>query len=132
MCTAHAFLEVLQYAGCFVKGNSVMTPPEFGTFGTMGRNLFRGPGYRNWDFSLVKNWTLRERFIIQMRAEFFNILNHPNFTNPFGVGGQLGFVDPSSPGSFGFSGETPDVAAANPVMGSGGPRAIQLALKFKF
>jgi hypothetical protein len=109
-----------------------MTPPEFGTFGTMGRNTCRGPGYRNWDFSLVKNWTLGERFIIQMRAEFFNILNHPNFTNPFGFGGQLGAVDPSSPGSFGFSGETPDGAAADPVMGSGGPRAIQLALKFKF
>jgi hypothetical protein len=132
VCTAHASLDVLQYAGCYVKGNSVMTPQEFGTFGTMGRNLFRGPGYRNWDFSLVKNWTLRERFLIQLRAEFFNLLNHPNFTNPYGVGGQLGFVDPSSPGSFGFSGETPDVAAANPVMGSGGPRAIQLGLKFKF
>jgi hypothetical protein len=53
-----------------VKGNAVMTPPAFGTFGTMGRNLFRGPGYRNWDFSLVKNWTLRERFLIQLRGEF--------------------------------------------------------------
>lgn len=131
-CAAHASAAALSYAGCYVKGNSVMTPPEFGTFGTMGRNIFRGPGYRNWDFSVVKNWTLNERYTIQFRGEFFNILNHPNFTNPYGVGGQLGSVDPSVPGTFGFSGETPDVAGANPVMGSGGPRAIQLGLKFKF
>jgi hypothetical protein len=115
-----------------VKGGSVMTPPEPGTFGTMSRNMFRGPGYRNWDFSLVKTWLIRERFAVQFRGEFFNILNHPNFTNPYGVGGQLGNVDPSNPSSFGYSSETPDVAAANPVMGSGGNRAIQLGLKFKF
>ena len=109
-----------------------MTPPEPGSFGTMGRNLFRGPSYRNWDFSLVKTWSIRERFSIQFRGEFFNILNHPNFTNPFGVGGQLGNVDPSSPSAFGYASETPDVAAANPVMGSGGNRAVQLGMKFKF
>jgi hypothetical protein len=74
----------------------------------------------------------QERFAVQFRGEFFNILNHPNFTNPYGVGGQLGNVDPSNPSSFGYSSETPDVAAANPVMGSGGNRAIQLGLKFKF
>jgi hypothetical protein len=118
--------------GCYVQGKSMMLPPPSGTFGTMGRNLFRGPGYRNWDFSVVKNWTFNERYTVQFRSEFFNILNHPNFTNPFGVGGQLGNVDPSVPGAFGYASETPDVAAANPVMGSGGPRAIQLSLKFIF
>jgi hypothetical protein len=118
--------------GCYVEGNAVMTPPAFGTFGTMRRNLFRGPGYRNWDFSITKNWTLHERLAVQLRGEFFNILNHPTFTNPYGVGGQLGNVDPSVPGGFGGDGLTPDVAAANPVIGSGGPRAVQLGLKFKF
>lgn len=118
--------------GCYVEGNAVMTPPAFGTFGTMRRNLFRGPGYRNWDFSITKNWILHERLSVQLRGEFFNILNHPTFTNPNGVGGQLGNVDPSVPGGFGGDGLTPDVAAANPVIGSGGPRAVQLGLKFKF
>jgi outer membrane receptor protein involved in Fe transport len=131
-CTAHASTDVLQYAGCYQDGNSVMTPPEFGFFGTMRRNIFRGPGYHNWDFSITKAWTFHERFSVQLRGEFFNILNHPNFTNPNGVGGQLGNVDPSVPGGFGGDGLTPDVAAANPVIGSGGPRAIQLGLKLKF
>ena len=109
-----------------------MTPPSAGTFGTMKRNIFRGPGYHNWDFSVTKVWNFHERVSVQLRGEFFNILNHPNFTNPNGVGGQLGNVDPSVPGSFGGDGLTPDVAAANPVIGSGGPRAIQLGLKVKF
>ena len=97
------------------------------------QNYWCCPGEaRNWDFSLIKTWTIRERFAIQFRGESFNILNHPNFTNPFGVGGQLGNVEPSSSSSFGYASETPDVAAANPVMGSGDNRAVQLGLKFKF
>jgi len=117
--------------GCYASGNSFLIPPGFGTFGTMRRNIFRGPGYRNMDFSVLKTWQVGERLGIQFRAELFNVLNHPNFTNPYGVGGQLGNVDPSV-GGFGASSATPDVAAANPVIGSGGPRAIQLGLKLKF
>jgi hypothetical protein len=129
---SQAAANSLASLGCYAVRNSVLTPPAAGTFGTMGRNLFRGPGYRNWDLSVVKIWTFRERFALQLRGEFFNVLNHPNFTNPYGVGGQLGNVDPSVPAIFGFSSLTPDVAAANPVIGSGGPRAIQVGLKFKY
>ena len=80
----------------------------------------------------MKKWKLRESVTLQLRGEFFNVLNHPNFTNPNGVGGQLGNVDPSVPETFGFSSATPDVAAANPVIGSGGPRNIQVAVKLTF
>ncbi len=45
----------------------------------MGRNVFRDSGFRNWDFSVAKNWKFTERFRAQFRAEFFNVLNHPNF-----------------------------------------------------
>jgi len=117
--------------GCYANGSSVMIPPAFGTFGTMGRNIFRDTGFRNWDFSVAKNWKFGERFGAQFRAEFFNLLNHPNFANPFG--GQNGWAhnDPST-GSFGCSCATPDVAASNPVIGSGGSRAVQLGLKLLF
>jgi hypothetical protein len=133
-CISAAGSEATQLRdfGCFVEGSGVLTPPVPGTFGTMRRNIFRGPVYRNWDFSILKNWRLGDRIILQARGEFFNILNHPNFSNPYGVGGQLGNVDPSVPGSFGFASATPDVAAANPVMGTGGPRAIQIGLKLVF
>ena len=109
-----------------------MIPPVMGTFGTMGRNLFRDSAFRNWDFSVTKNFKFGERLTTQFRAEFFNILNHPNFANPFG--GQNGYAhnDPSSSSTFGCGCATPDSAAANPVIGSGGSRAIQFGLKLLF
>ena len=118
--------------GCYMKGNSVMIPAALGTFGTMRRNIFRDSGFRNWDFSVAKNWKFKERFGAQFRAEFFNVLNHPNFANPFGGQNGFGMNDPSAPGSFGCGCATPDAAATNPVLGSGGSRAIQLGLKLLF
>ena len=47
-----------------------------------GRNLAQGPGFWNLDMGLSKNFKITERFNLQMRAEFFNVLNHANFENP--------------------------------------------------
>jgi len=117
--------------GCYAKGNSVMIPPPPGQFGTMPRNPFPDSGFRNLDFSLAKNWHLGERLRAQFRAEFFNILNHPNFANPYGGQNGFGLNDPGGP-NFGCGCATPDIAAANPAVGSGGPRSIQLGLKLAF
>ncbi len=78
-----------------------------------------------------KKWKFTERFSAQFRAEFFNVLNHPNFANPYGGQNGFGLNDPSA-GGFGCGCVTPDVAAANPVIGSGGARAVQLGLKLLF
>ena len=131
-CMAHASATQLQTFGCFAKGAIVMTPPDAGTFGTMPRNLFRGPGLEAWDLSVVKDWRLTEKAKLQFRAEFFNVLNHPNFANPYGANFTYGRVDPSNPAQFGCSCATPDVADANPVIGTGGPRNIQLGVKAVF
>ncbi len=132
-CVARAVsLASLASFGCYQKGNSVLIPPEIGTFGTMGRNIFRGPGLYNWDFSMVKKWTIREHLQAQFRAEFFNVLNHPALSNPYGVNATFFQVDPSVPSSFGCACATPDVAEANPVIGTGGPRNVQFGLKFLF
>ncbi len=134
-CVADAntpdLLASLATWGCYVKGNSVMIPPAFGTFGTMGRNIFPDSGFKNLDFSLAKNWHFGEQVHAQFRAEFFNILNHPNFSNPYGGQNGYGLNDPGA-GSFGCGCATPDVSAANPAVGSGGPRSIQLGLKVTF
>jgi hypothetical protein len=53
--------------------------PAFGTFGNLGRGVIRGPAINNVDFSINKNWRMRERYGLQFRAEMFNALNHPNF-----------------------------------------------------
>lgn len=112
--------QLLSY-GCFVSGNTVITPPVFGTQGNMGRNIFRGPTFKNWDFSLSKVWKLNERVRVQFRGEVFNILNHTNFA---GLNTDL-----SVPNTVGTVVYTPDIGAANPVIGSGGSRHTQLAVK---
>jgi hypothetical protein len=93
-------------------------------------------GFRNLDLSVTKGWRFKERLTVQFRAEMFNVLNHPNFANPWdgtsGYGPAGGFSDPSVPGNFGCGCATPDQAAANPVLGSGGARDIQLGLKLIF
>jgi hypothetical protein len=93
--------------------------------------MFPDRGFRNLDFSLAKNFHVTERFRLQFRAEFFNILNHPNFANPYGGQNGFGLNDPSVR-PFGCGCATPDIAAANPVIGSGGSRALQFAGKFIF
>jgi hypothetical protein len=121
--------------GCYANGSSVLVPPAFGSYGTLGPNVFRGFPFYNWDLSVTKMWKFKERLTAQFRAEFFNVLNHPNISNPFGgAGGDNTYTDPSGTGgsSFGFRPETPDVTSSNPVLGSGGPRAIQLGLKLIF
>ena len=121
----------LNLFGCYAAGNSVMMAPPLGQFGNMGRNMFPDTGFKNFDLSLAKNFHIGESMRLQFRAEFFNILNHPNFANPYGGQNGYGFNDPSA-GGFGCGCATPDIAAANPAIGSGGPRSVQIGAKFVF
>ena len=57
------------------------TPRQY-TYGNAGRNILRGPGRTNLDFSLFKHFLLTERYTLQFRGEFFNLLNHPQFDLP--------------------------------------------------
>jgi hypothetical protein len=120
-----AAVNQLATYGCFVSGNTVLTPPAYGTFGNMGRNTFRGPNFRDFDFSVSKTWKLSERVKLQFRGEFFNVLNHPSF-DVFSLNNDL-----SVPAAVGTAIFTPDLgSAANPVLGTGGSRHIQLGAKF--
>ena len=115
--------------GCFFSpnGKTVLTPPIQGTFGNAGRNIFNGPGFVNWDFSVSKTFTLHERLKLQFRAEFFNILNHPNF-DVFSLDNDLSDIHTAGLATF-----TPDLgSASNPVLGTGGSRHIQLGAKFSW
>jgi len=119
--------------GCFVSGNAVMTAPATGTYGNMGRNIFPDSGFRDLDFSVFKTFTWKERYNAQFRLEVFNILNHPIPANPYGASNGFNTGnDPSAPGSFGASTSTPDVAAGNPLIGSGSARDLQVGLKLTF
>ena len=133
-CTAVApDPTTLATGGCFVNGNSVMVPPTFGTYGTMGRNIFRDQGFKNVDFSVFKEFKIKERYGAEFRVELFNVFNKPIVANPYGASNGSGLgIDPSSPDTFGGGGATPDVAAGNPLVGSGSNRVMQLGLKLTF
>jgi Carboxypeptidase regulatory-like domain/TonB dependent receptor-like, beta-barrel len=122
----------LMNLGCYVENGGVLTPPAYGSIGTMGRNIFRDGGFRNWDFSVFKNWKVKERLTAQFRVEFFNVLNHPNFANPYGARSGYDNNDPSNGYGMGCGCITPDAATGNFVLGSGGARDIQLGLKLLF
>src|SRR5262249_36565121 len=62
-------------------------------FGTLGRDILRGPDQRNFDMALIKRTKLGEKASLVFRWEVFNLFNHPNFANPSS--------DVSSPNTFG-------------------------------
>jgi hypothetical protein len=57
-------------------------PANSGFYGNLGRDTLIGPGLGTWDFSAVKDTTIRERLTVQFRAEIFNLLNRANFNTP--------------------------------------------------
>jgi hypothetical protein len=104
--------------------------------GTLGRNDLRGFDVGQIDFSIRRDFPLNERLRVQFRGELFNVLNHPNFADPNGnIGaynvpnGLFGISSTmlgQSLGSGGVSG------GLNPLYQVGGPRSVQLSLKFQF
>jgi hypothetical protein len=106
-------------------------------FGNLGRNAFMGPGFKNFDFAISKTTKLGDKAAVQIRFDFFNVFNHPNFTNPtlpaFAVDFLGNGIDANGRGvGFLSSNATPDVAIGNPFLGGGGPRNIQISAKFSW
>jgi hypothetical protein len=106
--------------------------------GNMGRNSLIGPTFKQFDFAIFKDTQINERLKLQFRADFFNLPNHPNFASPlypnYEVIGDTNGVNPVTGQTIGFYPltQTGDVGVGNPFLGGGGPRGVQLALKFVF
>src|SRR5208282_3915336 len=67
------------------------------TLGDIPRNSIRGPAYFQWDMSGMKNFPITEKLKLQFRADIFNILNHPNFSNiDTGICSSVSYPDPTS------------------------------------
>ena len=87
-------------------------PQQF-AFGNSAPYSLFGPGFKNWDMSVFKTFRMTERFRLEFRSDFFNTLNHPNFSLPssnISVPTQVGQI---------FS-------------TSADPRSIQFALRLTF
>jgi Carboxypeptidase regulatory-like domain len=97
-------------------------PSALGTEGDARRRFFHGPGINNWDFAVIKDTRITERFNLQFRGELFNLFNHTQFLTPSGI---TGF-------SVGPSGTTPTSASFGQVPGTLPGRIGQLSLKLFF
>lgn len=91
--------------------SDAFTLPATGTFGTLAKDSFRGPHLISWDMGFFKNFPLTERIKLQARAEFFNVFNHTNFSDP---------ASSISSGGFGT------------ITNTGDARIGQMALKLTF
>jgi len=98
----------------------------YGTVGNLGRNVMKGPGYADTDFGVMKITKLGERLSLQLRAELFNVFNHPNFATPAGGVFNAG-VTPT---------RTATAGQITSLTGSGGiagvARQTQFSAKFLF
>ncbi|MFV0388082.1 MAG: carboxypeptidase regulatory-like domain-containing protein [Pyrinomonadaceae bacterium] len=105
--------------------------PGAGVYGNAGRNILRGPGFAQVDFSVFKNTQLTESSSLQLRMEIFNLFNKANFADPSG-GLVQGDVNSLQPGAF-FGQSISTVGnQLGGLLGAGGPRQIQLSVRYSF
>ena len=108
-------------------------PLANGQWGDSGRNILQGPGTKNIDFSVFKNFRIAESKNLQLRAEFFNLFNTPQFNNPSAVAPAPAATSTTL---------VPNITSGSPygtISSAGSPttfqrisREIQLAAKFTF
>jgi hypothetical protein len=134
---APLYLYGSQYPGGKAYNQEAFAYPGLRVSGNFGRNVLRGFGAWQIDFALHRDIRLSERNRLQLRIEAFNVLNHPNFANP---------SQPGAPGTLIFppvgkpwvstqtlaSGLAPALIPGelNPLFQIGGPRVVQLAVRF--
>jgi hypothetical protein len=135
----NTFLNASAFAvPCTWDASAQACVPGTQHFGNLGRNAFTGPSLKNFDFSLSKTTPIGEKVRMQMRIDFYNIFNHPNFSNPLMPAFSLDFLQGGMPNAQGRgTGSIPitataDVGTGYPYLGGGGPRNIQLCVKFSF
>jgi hypothetical protein len=78
---ADPFARAKQAPDLWMLRSAFVEPAPF-TFGNLGRNVFTGPSFFQFDFGGYKNFNIAERIRLQFRSEFFNGLNNVNFSNP--------------------------------------------------
>jgi hypothetical protein len=98
-------------AGTYYFNRAAFALPAQFTLGNVGKNTLVGPGSQNWDFSIFKNTGITEKLNSQFHAEFYNVLNHPNF---------------------GLPNRTINQPTTGVITSAGSPRIVQFGLKLIF
>jgi hypothetical protein len=123
----------------FFLNPAAFTFPQPGQFGNLGRYALHGPGLNQFDFTTHKKFTLTERANLEFRAEFYNLFNRANFTNPpavlaTGLGIASNQLQPGQPYSASIAGAAFGVfnSTVSKDVGLGAQRQIQLSLRLNF
>jgi hypothetical protein len=118
---------------------AAFTFPQPGQFGNLGRYALHGPGLSQLDFTVHKKFALNEKCNLEFRGEFYNILNHANFSNPpavlaTGLGTGANQIQPGQPYSAAVAGTAFGVfnSTVSKDVGLGAPRQIQMSLRLNF
>jgi hypothetical protein len=88
-----------------------------GAYGNSGYDMLRGPRFQDWDMNLQKNIVFKERYKVQLRADSFNVFNHPDFNTP-----NAAISNTSTVGTITSTSSTPSYEA----------RTVEFAAKFSF
>jgi hypothetical protein len=114
-----------------VLNRAAFAMPDAFAPGTLGRNAIAGFGMSQLDLSLQRQFSLSDRWKAQLRIEAFNTFNHPNFGNPDSFLGDPSFGKPVTmlDQFLGAGGPSSGLA---PALQIGGPRSVQLAVRFRF
>ena len=123
---APLYLYGAQYPGGMAINPAAFASPGK-TQGNLGRNALRGFGAWQADLTVHRQFNLAEHIVLQLRAEFFNVLNHPNFgpPNTSTTGAQFGLATQTLANSN-------SVGGLNPIFQLGGPRSSQLGVRVQF
>jgi len=128
------YLTGPQFAGGIALNKAAFIAPAAGQQGNLSRNQLRLFDAWQENFSLRRQFKIRERVALQFRAEFFNIFNHPNFGNPttanLSISSALfGLSTQTLASSLGSGGQA---GGFSPLYQIGGPRSAELVLKLTF
>lgn len=105
--------------------------PAPGSNGNTGRNVFRGPGFWNFDLSIARTFTVREKMRIELRADAFNAFNHANLGPPESYWGESGDARNQNFGAAPHGRiEKAGFPALNPLIENA--RQIQILLRIRF
>ena len=112
---------ILGKPGQWFNPEAFIAPPSTGGFdGNLGRDTFAGPGTATWDFSVMKDTTIREGMRLEFRAEMFNLLDRANFNTP----NLIVFTPPTTANPTGVSGTAGAVTSTSTTS-----RQVQFSLK---
>ena len=120
---------ILGKPGQWFNPAAFIGPPNSGAtnsgfYGNVGRDAYSGPGLATWDFSVIKDTSITERFNLEFRAELFNLLNRANFNTP----NLIVFTPGAITGGIGAQGNVSGTAGAISSTTTSA-RQVQFALK---